>query len=78
MPLEDLLTFDPGADTLEDCATVLIENDLILEDDEIFFVVLSTTDPDVSIRPTSAIITITNDDSKCVLHPRKFLLTSCL
>lgn len=77
LPLMDQLTFDPGDDTSQDCATVFIENDVILEDVERFSVILVTTDPDVSIRPDSAAVTITDDDSKCLPSPRNFLLTSC-
>jgi len=36
LPLMDQLTFDPEDDTSQDCATVFIENDVILEDVERF------------------------------------------
>ena len=55
------LTFQPG-ETIQ-CGSVIIVNDSILENQETFFVVLNTTDPDVIITtPDSANVTIQNDD----------------
>ena len=42
----------------------MVENDLTLEDDESFSVVLTTTDPGITISPNITVVTITNDDSK--------------
>ena len=62
--LTEQLTFNPGNDSQRDCAIIMVENDLILEDDESLSVVLTTTDPDIIIGPNLAIVTITDNDSK--------------
>ena len=62
--LMDQLTFNPGNGLQRDCATITVGSDTILEDDERFSVVLTTTDPDVTIDPNTTVITLTNDDSK--------------
>ena len=58
------LTFNPGNGLQRDCATITVGSDTILEDDESFSVVLTTTDPDVTINPNTTVVTLTNDDSK--------------
>ena len=70
--LVDQLTFNPGSGLQRDCATITVGSDTILEDDESFSVVLTTTDPDVIISRNAAVVTITNDDSKYLC------LTSCV
>ena len=40
-------------------------DDTILENDEVFSVQLSTLDPDVNLTPSTATVTIENDDSEC-------------
>ena len=62
--LMDQLTFNPGSGLQRDCATITVGSDTTLEDDESFSVVLTTTDPDVSISRNTTVVTITNDDSK--------------
>ena len=62
--LMDQLTFNSGSGLQRDCATITVGSDTILEDDESFSVVLTTTDPDVTISPNTAVVTITDDDSK--------------
>ena len=62
--LMDQLTFNSGSGLQRDCATITVGSDTILEDDESFSVVLTTTDPDVTISPNTAVVTLTNDDSK--------------
>ena len=58
------LTFLPGT-TLQ-CANISISDDAVLENDELFSVQLTSTDPAVILSPSasSATITIGNDDSK--------------
>ena len=58
------LTFNPGNGLQRDCATIMVRSDTILEEDENFSVVLTTTDPDVTINPNTTVVTLTNDDSK--------------
>jgi len=60
IPME--LTFLPG--TAERCANISISNDTILEDDELFSVQLDTTDQAVTLSPSSADVTIGDDDGK--------------
>ena len=62
--LTNQLTFNPGNGLQQDCATIMIGSDTILEDDESFSMELTTTDPDVSISPSTAVVTLTNDNSK--------------
>ena len=63
--LTEQLTFNSGNGSQRDCAIIMVENDLILEDDESFSVVLTTTDPDIiRFSPNITVVTITDDDSK--------------
>ena len=63
--LQDVsLTFKPGSGSLLGCTNVAIVNDTTLEDHEQFLVFLTTLDPDVTIRPTIATVTIVDDDGK--------------
>ena len=64
LSLVEQLTFIPGNGFRQNCATITVGSDTILEDDESFSVVLTTTDPDVTISPNTTVVTITNDDSK--------------
>ena len=56
------LTFQPGETEL--CRQIIIIGDFILEENEMFFVVLSTTDQAVLLNPSSATVTILNNDSE--------------
>ena len=47
------------------CSSIPIVDDTILENDEVFSVQLSTLDPDVNLTPSTATVTIENDDSEC-------------
>ena len=61
--VESVLMFSPGMN--ESYTTViLIVDDSVLENDEAFNVMLSTSDSDVSLDLTSAIITIIDNDGK--------------
>ena len=40
-------------------------NDTILENDEVFSVLLSTLDLDVNLTPSAATVTIEDNDSEC-------------
>ena len=64
--LQNLLTFTPGVNV--SCTTVVpIIDDAVLENSENFSVMLSTTDLDVSLEPSSASVTIVDNDSKIIL-----------
>ena len=44
-------------------------DDTIPENDEVFSVQLSTLDPDVNVTPSTATVTIVNNDGEChTLH----------
>ena len=59
----NLLTFSPVMNV--SCATVIpIIDDNVLEDDQTFSVMLSTTELDVLLDPASATVTIVNDDGE--------------
>ena len=67
------LTFQPG--TVQHCIDINVTNDPILEAAEIFTVELTTTDPNVTLSPRSAVVTIIRNDGRliavhtlCVLH----------
>ena len=59
-PME--LTIVAGTD--QQCTSISISDDPILENDEFFSVVLNTTDQAVTLRPSAANITIKDDDGK--------------
>ena len=59
--VEDVIIFSPGIN--ESCTTMIpIVDDSVLENDEVFNVILSTTDSDVSLDPSSATVTIVDND----------------
>ena len=53
------------ATVTQQCSSISIDDDTILENDEAFSVQLSTLDPDVNLTPSTATVTIENDDSEC-------------
>ena len=53
-----------SAETL--CVNVSIENDAVLEENEVFFVQLSTNDPQVNLSSPSASVTILDNDGNLV------------
>lgn len=59
----DDLLFLPIGPT-ESCVQIVLLEDSIVENDEVFSVVLESTDPDVVLSPTSARVTIVDDDGK--------------
>ena len=59
-PME--LVFEQG--TAQQCASISISDDAILENNELFSVQLTTTDQAVMLSPSSATVTIEDDDSK--------------
>ena len=56
------LTFPASTTVL--CVNISISGDLDLEDDEVFTVQLDSSDRAILFRPSSATVTITDDDSK--------------
>ena len=60
------LTFQSG--TSSQCARVIVNDDSILENNEFLSVELTTADEAVQLNPSSANITIIDNDSKTVPH----------
>ena len=58
------LTFQPG--TVQRCIYINVTNDPILEAAEIFTVELTTTDPNVTLSPRSAVVTIIRNDGRLI------------
>jgi len=56
------LTFQPGI--TQQCADISIVEDVILENDEMFTVLLNTTDQAVVLSTATATIIITDNDSE--------------
>ena len=61
IPVSQNLTFDPQ-ESLQECIDILIMNDSIYEENEVFSVFLANNDPDVVVRPESAMVTILDED----------------
>ena len=61
-PIMIELTFP--ASTTVSCVNISISGDLDLEDNEVFTVQLDSSDRAILFRPSSATVTITDDDSK--------------
>ena len=60
------LTFD--SDTMSICRRVPIMDDQLDEGDEMFRVTLTTDDPDTSLDPEDAMVTIVDDDSESMYN----------
>ena len=58
------LRFRIASSTQPQCADIQLEDDTIRENDETFFVMLSSSDSEVMINPSAATVTINNDDGK--------------
>ena len=56
------LSFQPGESEM--CTAISITNDAILEDSETFSVQINTTDQAVILNPSSATVTILDNDSE--------------
>ena len=72
------LTFQPSQADVPQCEDVPLQEDTILETNESFTVELSTTDPVVILDPQSATVTITDNDSMCIVpmvYPNDHSLT---
>ena len=58
------LRFRVASATQPQCDDIQLVNDNIRENDETFFVMLSSSDSAVMINPSAAAVTINNDDGK--------------
>lgn len=61
-----LLAFPPGI--TKNCISITIVNDTALENDEQFFILLTTNDEDVDFNPSVAEVIISDDDGKLTNH----------
>ena len=61
-PILSELTFQPS--TTELCVNIPVSGDVALEDNEVFTVQLSTSDPSLLLSVSSANVTIVDNDSK--------------
>ena len=49
------------------CHSISVPDDMIVEDSEIFTITVETSNPnDVIMGPTTAVVTIVDDDGKCI------------
>lgn len=62
-----LQLFQPETANQLQCTNITIINDMVLEVDEVFFVVLSSSEPRIIINPNTSIVTILDDDSTLIL-----------
>lgn len=62
-----LRLFQPETANQLQCTNITIINDMVLEVDEVFFVVLSSSEPRIIINPNTSIVTILDDDSTLIL-----------
>lgn len=58
------LRFRVASATQPQCADIQLVDDNIRENDETFFVMLSSSDSAVMINPSAGTVTINNDDGK--------------
>ena len=60
------LAFQPTPNTEPQCIDVPIIGDAILENNETFFILLSTLDSDVSLSPNSSSVVIIDNDGRLI------------
>lgn len=62
-----LQLFQPETANQLQCTNITIINDMVLEVDEVFFVVLSSNEPRIIVNPNTSVVTILDDDSMLIL-----------
>ena len=67
-PITAQCTFQPETVNQSQCINITIRSDVILEDDESFFVVLDSSEPQIILNPNTSVVTILDSNSKLVLH----------
>ena len=60
--------FQPETANESQCINVTISRDVILEDDESFFVVLDSSEPRIILNPNTSVVTILDDNSMLTLY----------
>ena len=56
-------TFQPETANQSQCINITISRDVILEDDESFFVVLNSSEPRIILNPNTSVVTILDNNS---------------
>ena len=64
--ISEVLTF--SGTVLRKCANISITSDELYEEDENFFVTLTTSDSDVTLNPVDGEITIIDDDGRMIMY----------
>ena len=67
-PITAQRTFQPETVNQSQCINITIRSDVILEDDESFFVVLDSSEPQIILNSNTSVVTILDSNSKLVLH----------
>ena len=63
--MSELLIFEPSVNGSRLCVMVDIVNDSVLEEEQTFFLVLSTAEPDIAVQEDSAVVFIIDNDGMC-------------
>ena len=63
-PINSQVIFTPANQGQTQCQIIPVDDDLICEADETVFVSATTTDPAVNLSPSSAVVTIIDNDGK--------------
>ena len=61
------LRFRVASASQPQCADIQLIDDSILENDETFFIMLTSTDSAVTVNPNAATVTINDDDGKPII-----------
>ena len=61
-------TFQPETANQSHCINITISGDVILEDDENFFVVLDSNEPRIILNPNTSVVTILDNNSMLTLY----------
>ena len=65
MSVSEVLTFEPSVNGSHLCVMVDIVNDSVLEEEQTFFLVLSTADPTITVQEYPAVVFIMDNDGMC-------------
>ena len=65
MSVSEVLIFEPSLNSSRLCIMVDIVNDSVLEEEQTFFLVLSTADRYIAVQEDPAVIFIMDNDGMC-------------
>ena len=66
-PIRVQRTFQPETANQSQCINITIRSDVVLEDDESFFVVLDSSEPRIILNPNASVVTILDNNSVLTL-----------